>query len=119
MSQQPENPSQKSSTDLKRPDRRRFLGGVAVSAVLIPLAGMRFANAAGMPHLSPSDPTAKALNYVAVATTSKSAAYKAGHECANCALYQGDRKGAWGPCAVFPGKDVDAKGWCSSYVPMG
>lgn len=118
MSKQPKNSMQKSGATDMLVARRRFLGGVAASAVLIPLAGMRFANAAGMPHLSPSDPTAKALDYVEDATKSKNAAYKAGHECANCALYQGDRKAAWGPCAVFPGKDVATKGWCTSYVPM-
>lgn len=102
--------------------RRHFLSLAVKSAVLIPMAGMgvaRMAVAADLPHLSPSDPTAKALNYVEVATESKNSAYAAGHACDNCALYQGDRKAKWGPCAVFPGKDVDTKGWCSSYVKMG
>jgi len=104
-----------------QPARRKFLNTVALSAVVVPLAGMgmmRGANAAGLPHLKPSDPTAKALSYVEDATASKSPTYKKGDACDVCALYQGDRKAAWGPCAVFPGKDVDAKGWCTSFVKM-
>lgn len=118
MSKQPEQPMPKSGAPEMQPARRRFLGGVVATAALIPLASLAVAEAADLPHLSPGAPTAKALDYVEDATTSKSATYKKGHECANCALYQGDRKAAWGPCAVFPGKDVDAKGWCTSYVPM-
>jgi hypothetical protein len=118
MSKQPKNSMQESGATDMQPARRRFLGGVAASAILIPLASLRMAEAAGTPHLSPSDPTAKALDYVEDATKSTSTAYKAGHDCSNCTLYQGDRKAAWGPCAVFPGKDVATKGWCSSYVPM-
>ncbi len=109
------------SDSASAPTRRHFLSIAVKSAVLIPMAGMgmaRMAVAADLPHLSPSDPTAKALSYVEVASESKSSAYKAGDACDNCALYQGDRKADWGPCAVFPGKDVSAKGWCTSYVKM-
>ncbi|ACX95054.1 high-potential iron-sulfur protein [Halothiobacillus neapolitanus] len=110
------------SDSASSPTRRHFLSVAVKSAVLIPMAGMgmaRLAVAADLPHLSPSDPTAKALNYVEVASESKSSAYQSGDACDNCALYQGDRKADWGPCAVFPGKDVASKGWCSSYVKMG
>jgi hypothetical protein len=104
-----------------QPARRHFLSTVAVSAALIPLSGLgfaRMANAADLPHLSPTDPTAVALSYVEDAATTKNTAFQAGSACDNCALYQGDRKAAWGPCAVFPGKDVAAKGWCTSFVKM-
>lgn len=113
--------SKKLPTNPSHPDRRRFLSIAAKSAVLIPMAGLgmaRMAVAADLPHLSLTDPTAKALDYVEVATQSKNAAYKSGQACDNCALYQGDRKADWGPCAVFPGKDVSSKGWCTSYVKM-
>ncbi len=104
-----------------QPARRHFLSTVAVSAVLIPLSSLGFARmaiAADLPHLSPTDPTAVALSYVEDAATTKNTAYQAGSACDSCALYQGDRKAAWGPCAVFPGKDVAAKGWCTSFVKM-
>ena len=38
--------------------------------------------------------------------------------CANCAQIQGDEGAEWRPCAIFPGKLVAAKGWCSVWVPM-
>ncbi|HQT42766.1 MAG TPA: high-potential iron-sulfur protein [Halothiobacillus sp.] len=108
-------------TDAMQPARRRFLSGVAASVILIPLSSivtMRMAQAADLPHLSPSDPTAVALSYVEDATASKSPTYQKGSACDGCALYQGDRTAAWGPCAVFPGKDVAAQGWCTSFVKM-
>ena len=30
-------------------------------------------------------------------------------------LYQERAGDAWGPCQIFPGKDVSAKGWCTAY----
>ena len=109
------------AADAMQPARRKFLNTVAVSAALIPLSSLGFArvaNAADLPHLSPTDPTAVALSYVEDAATTKNASFQAGSACDVCALYQGDRKAAWGPCAVFPGKDVAVKGWCTSFVKM-
>ncbi|MEF1220553.1 high-potential iron-sulfur protein [Photobacterium damselae] len=37
--------------------------------------------------------------------------------CANCALIQGKDGDEWRPCAIFPGKLVNANGWCSAYAP--
>jgi len=34
---------------------------------------------------------------------------------ANCQLYQGDEGSATGGCALFGGKDIAAKGWCSAW----
>jgi hypothetical protein len=39
----------------------------------------------------------------------------AGTDCANCNFYQGAATG-YGPCQLFPGKSVNAKGWCSGYA---
>jgi hypothetical protein len=66
-----------------------------------------------------SDPTAVALGYRADATTvdrNKFAQYAPGQQCSECALFQGDRSASNGPCAVFGGKLVSTKGWCSSFV---
>ncbi len=35
--------------------------------------------------------------------------------CSNCALAQGE--GEWVGCAIFPGKAVNANGWCTGWVP--
>ncbi len=37
--------------------------------------------------------------------------------CANCALAQGEDHGGWVECQIFPGKLVNAKGWCSVWAP--
>src|SRR5215469_7391419 len=92
--------------------RRRFLklaaGGTA-AAVLV--GGLpRLARADDLPHVSEIDPTAKALGYVEDAATTKDAKHKAGDTCANCQFFTGGPTG-FGPCQLFPGKAVSAKGW--------
>lgn len=59
--------------------------------------------------LSPDDPTAKALNYVAKSTVE-------GSNCANCMYIQGEAGAQMRPCAIFPGKVVNSDGWCSAWV---
>ena len=36
--------------------------------------------------------------------------------CANCVQFKGGDGDATGPCALFPGKTVDAGGWCKVWV---
>lgn len=97
--------------------RRRFLklaAGTAAAAVLV--SGLpRAARADDLPHVSESDPTAKALGYVEDATATKDAKHKPGDVCANCQFYSGGPQG-YGPCQLFPGKSVAAKGWCISHT---
>jgi hypothetical protein len=83
---------------------------------LAPLAGgaVRAAFAAAAALLSPSAPEAKAVQYTEDAKTAKGA--PAGNTCATCALYQGASGSAQGPCQIFPGKEVKAAGWCSSWA---
>lgn len=96
--------------------RRRFFAtaggaiGVAVLANAIP----SIARAEDLPHLTLDDPTAKALNYTE--DNSKAGApHQAGQECSNCNFYTGAATG-FGPCQLFVGKAVNAKGWCSGYA---
>jgi hypothetical protein len=98
--------------------RRRLLQRLAVSAAGIPLAAavMRRALAASAPLLSVNAPEAKAVKYVENAKDAAGAA--AGRTCANCGLYQGPEGSAQGPCQLFPGKEVKASGWCSSWAPQ-
>lgn len=103
-------------TDQTPLSRRRFLSlAAAVAAVPVVLHG-REAAAADLPMVSPDDPTAKGIGYVADAATAKNPAFKAGSACANCALYSGAAGAASGPCGIFPGKAVAAKGWCTAYA---
>ncbi|MEO5735406.1 MAG: high-potential iron-sulfur protein [Rubrivivax sp.] len=69
--------------------------------------------------VTPQDPGAVALGYVAVASKAdagKYDKYAPGQDCGNCALYQGKPGDASGPCPLFGGRHVAAAGWCSAYV---
>lgn len=86
--------------------RRAVLKGLAAIPVVAAFGYHANANAAAM--LSPDDPTAKALAYTEHST-------EADKHCGNCNFYQGGTA-ASGPCAIFPGKDVVATGWCKSWI---
>ena len=95
--------------------RRKFLIGAAIATVAVPMLGMApqaQARAAALPRLPASKPQAKALGYVANATTTKNAAHKAGSVCANCQFYTA----ATGACALFAGYSVEPKGWCTAWA---
>lgn len=96
--------------------RRRFLkvvGGAAAAMVLLGSLPRRVW--AALPHLSAStNATAKALHYVDD-NTKAVAPHKPGEDCSKCVHFQGKAGEAWGPCAIFPGFDVNAKGWCAGY----
>jgi len=96
--------------------RRRLLRSAALGVALLPFAGLplRAAIAADLPLVSADDPTAKALKYVSDA--SKASGAKPGSKCANCSNYQGAAGSAQGGCVLFPGKAVQATGWCSSWT---
>jgi hypothetical protein len=109
--------------DRRDPSRRSFiaLAGVAGAAML---AGVRptltQAQGASPPHLSESDPTAKALGYVEDASKvdkTKFPSYKAWAHCATCNFFQGKPADAYAPCQIFPGKAVAGPGWCASHSP--
>lgn len=98
--------------------RRRFLKLAAGTAAAVVVVGglPRVARADDLPHVSESDPTAKALGYVEDASKTTNPKHKPGDACANCQFYSGGPTG-FGPCQLFPGKAVSAKGWCISHTP--
>lgn len=100
------------------PIRRRVVARLLVGAVIAPLALLqsRRAQAAELPLLDPSSPAARKVGYVSDASQAKAAAK--GNSCSNCGLYQGAYGSKRGPCQLFPGKDVPANGWCSSWEPQ-
>lgn len=98
--------------------RRGFVGAavVAIPAAAIFTSREAAAQAAqNLPKLDLNDPVAKALMYVHDASQSKAPNYKAGSDCANCVQIQGTT-GEWRGCTAFPGKLVNAKGWCSAWA---
>lgn len=109
------------SNNPKDPSRRRVLKSLAGGVALIPVSGLiahGTAVASTMPQLSESDPVAKSLNYRHDATQAprvdKPGMPAAEQVCSNCQLAQGD--GEWMGCSIFPGKAVNAQGWCAGWV---
>ncbi len=103
--------------------RRRTLLGVVAVVASVPLAKFPLAaraQAAELPHLAEDDPTAKALNYRNDATAAprvdKPGVPAQEQFCNNCNFIQAD-SGDWRPCQIFPGKAVNANGWCASWQP--
>ncbi|MCB1996769.1 MAG: high-potential iron-sulfur protein [Burkholderiaceae bacterium] len=95
--------------------RRQFIQIVPLASAAALLAAAGSAQAA---MVEETDAQAKALGYVADAARADKGKYKqfaAGQHCGSCALYQGGNAPA-GKCALFPGKDVANKGWCSAYA---
>jgi hypothetical protein len=102
--------------------RRRFLMTLATtgcaSLAVLPLQRSLAQNGSSLPHLSEDDPLAKSLGYKSDASAvdkAKFPTYKPGQGCAMCRFYQGTAGQEFGPCQVFAGKAVSAKGWCVSF----
>ena len=97
--------------------RRQFLAAAsgALGVSLLACALPRLALAEDLPHLNTADdPTAKMLNYTEDASNA-APPHQAGQSCANCNFFQGVGTG-YGPCRLYAGKAVNAKGWCSGYA---
>ena len=100
--------------------RRQFIQLSAVAAAGLITRPGEEAQAQDMPQIEESDPVAQSLKYVHDASSvdpSSRANPAAEQDCANCALIQGADGDAWRPCQIFPGKLVNAKGWCSVWAP--
>ncbi len=109
--------------------RRRFLAQVAIAVpagaalldAAVNTASAQAAAPAALPRLDLNDPSAKALLYVE--DTSQvdrknplAARFTPDQNCANCSQIQGKAGDAFRPCAIFPGKLVSSKGWCSVWA---
>ena len=100
--------------------RRKFIQLSAVAAAGCLVHPGREAVASDLPHLSEDDPMAQSMKYTHDASTvdpSSRANPAADQNCSNCALVQGNDGDAWRPCQIFPGKAVNANGWCSVWAP--
>lgn len=89
-------------------NRRDFLKLSGSTLIGLTLGGVALrANAQEQVKLD--DPTAVALKYVHESKVE-------GNNCANCQYIQGEDGKEWRPCGIFPGKVVNAKGWCSAWM---
>lgn len=97
-------------------NRRTFLIQVAAGGSVL-MAGAAHAQAA--PLVDEKNAQAMALGYAADSSkvdAKKYPKHAATQLCSNCTLYTGKAGEASGPCGIFPGKHVTAKGWCTAYV---
>ena len=100
--------------------RRRFIQLSAAAAAGVLVQPARKARAEDLPQLAEDDPMAAAMKYTHDASTVDPSARANPAEvqnCANCALIQGNDGDQWRPCQIFPGKAVNADGWCSVWAP--
>lgn len=98
-----------------------FLGVVAVAPVVFKMgeanAAACGAAPAGKKVAQVGTGMAKGLDYVAVATDSKHAKYKAGQDCGNCKFYQAAKaEKDYAPCTMMGMSFVASCGWCKSYL---
>ena len=100
--------------------RRKFIQLSVVAAAGCFVQPGREAQAQDLPQLTTDDPMASAMKYTDDASTVDAASRAnpaADQTCANCALIQGADGDEWRPCQIFPGKAVNANGWCSVWAP--
>jgi hypothetical protein len=98
--------------------QRRVFMLATVGAGLVGTASIASAQKPGQ-VVEESDPQAVALGYIsdsAKIDKKKHTKYVGGSQCANCQLFQGKPKEPTGLCPLFPNKQVNAKGWCSTWV---
>lgn len=100
--------------------RRGFVAATLAAAGSASVGGLLRtvdAQAADLPPVDESEATAKALKYVHNATKADQAA-RGGDDrfCSNCQFYTGNEGQEWGPCSLFPGKSVNANGWCNAWA---
>ena len=105
---------------MSRIPRRQFIQLSAVAAAGCFLRPGSPAQAQELVRLEESDPMAQSLKYTHDASTVDAASRPnpaAEQVCANCALIQGEDGEQWRPCQIFPGKLINADGWCSVWAP--
>jgi hypothetical protein len=109
----PETPPDQDATDLgQRPDQ---VGGEEPAPP-----------ETDMPKLEETDAMAQALGYKHDASEvdieqfpSRADADSINEYCKNCVHYQASPEVQWAPCTIFPGKLVNADGWCSAWAAIG
>jgi hypothetical protein len=101
---------------MKSSNRRVFILQAAGCGAALMAVGAVHAQTA---MVNEKDAQAASLGYVS--DTNKADAKKypkhlASQMCGNCQVYAGKPGEPAGPCAIFPGKLVSSKAWCSAYV---
>jgi hypothetical protein len=96
--------------------RRRFIKIGVAGLAAAPFATALLSGAAqAVDAVSETEPMAAALGYKTDATKASNRKDNAA-TCSNCTLFSGKPGASDGPCSVFGGKLVNAKGWCTAWV---
>ncbi len=105
---------------VSREARRRFLRLATAGLAAAPFGSMLvLRRARAQEKVSEDDELAKQLGYKQDASQVDAKEwpdYAAGHDCANCQLFHGNEGDEFGPCDLFGGQLVSAKGWCQSWT---
>lgn len=104
---------------MKKIARRKFIQLSAAATTGYFVTAGRASYASELPHLAEDDAMAQAMKYTHDSSSvdpSSRTNPAADQTCANCALVQGSDGEAWRPCQIFPGKSVNASGWCSVWA---
>ena len=104
---------------MRKIPRRKFIQFSAAAAAGSIVAVSRTSYASELPHLSEDDPMAQAMKYTHDATSVDASSRTnpaADQSCGNCALVQGQDGVEWRACQIFPGKVINAAGWCSVWA---
>ncbi len=104
---------------LRRRQALKVIVGAAVAVPVGALFGSGHGRAAEVPQVLEDDPIAAGLKYRHDATQAKRGD-KAGiaaeqQFCSSCRFSEGG--GDWVACTIFPGKAVNARGWCTAWTP--
>ena len=102
---------------MNKTTRRVFFIQVASGATA--LAATHAMAQAAAPMVDEKDPAAAGLGYAADSAKVDAKKYPKHTKdqlCSNCQLYTGKPKEVAGPCPLFAGKQVAAKGWCTAWV---
>lgn len=101
------------------PARRRFLKLAIGAAAALPACAVMARRLRAQERVDPSSELAQDVRYVEDADAIDPAEfpdYTQGEYCADCALYRGGEGDEWGPCDIFGGDLVAAKGWCTAFI---
>jgi hypothetical protein len=100
-------------------NRRSLVKRLVAAAAAVSILPSAQSRSAGLPHLDPKGPDARALGYVEEANqvdVKKYPTFVKGSTCDNCLLLQGSPGADYRPCNLFPGTLVSVKGWCTGWT---
>jgi hypothetical protein len=94
------------------------LAPLAAASLAMAIGSRNVPAQAAQPRVEENETKARDLGYkhdVIAVDQTKFPKYQAGTMCSNCQFFKGAPDEPWGPCQVFSGRQVSAKGWCISY----